>query len=181
MFEIDIPYPSYRDEFLLATERSGLPPAPVRQVLTWDQLAAWRSLALRVATPASVVHYAVRLVRATRVHEGENPDFVYEWVSQGVGPRGSHFLVLAAKVRATLWGRSQATHEDVRAVCLPVLRHRIHTNQNARANGIRADRVVRRLLEEVPPRVLGDDVPPREGEALTFHDWIPADGGGELP
>jgi MoxR-like ATPase len=126
-----------------------------------------------------VVHYAVRLVRATRVHEGENLDFVYEWVHRGAGPRAAHYLVLAAKARATLLGRSTATHDDVRAMSLPVLRHRIVINQNARINGIGVNRVIQRLVAEVPPRIVGDDAIPASGQSFTFHDWIPAAGDGQ--
>jgi MoxR-like ATPase len=177
MFQIEVPYPSYHEEFLVAAAKSGPVAEPMATVVTPDQLDAWRSLVKTIEAPPSVIHYAVRLVRATRVHEGENPDFVYEWVLQGAGPRAAHYLILAAKARATLLGRPNATHADVSSVCRPVLRHRILTNQNARANGIDSDRVVRRLLEEVPPRIVGDDALPAFGESFTFHDWIPVDDG----
>jgi MoxR-like ATPase len=177
LFQINIPNPTYHEEFAVAATKSGnLNLAnPPRQLLSIAELNAWRSLARSIEAAPSVVHYAVRLVRATRVHEGENPDFIYEWVHQGAGPRAAHFLVLSAKARATLFGRAVATHDDVRNLVLPVLRHRIITNRNARANGIDSDRVILRLLEEVPPRVVGDDSAPAPGVALTFHNWIPKD------
>jgi MoxR-like ATPase len=175
IFQIDVPYPSYHEEYAVADAKSSARPQPIEQVVSHEQLMAWQTLVRCMQAPPSVIHYAVRLVRATRVHEGENLDFVYEWVQQGAGPRGAHFLVLAAKARTTLQGRSTVSHSDVQAVCLPVLRHRILTNQNARMNGIGADRVVRRLIEEVPPRVVGDETIPAPGQSFTFHDWIPAE------
>lgn len=175
LFQITIPYPAYQEEFSLATTRNGMANREVQQVVSLSELNAWRSLVLAVEAPPSVVHYAVRLVRATRVHEGENPDFIYEWVQRGAGPRAALFLILGAKARATLFGRSTASDADVRALAEPVLRHRISTNRNARANGIDADRVIHRLLEEVPARIAGDDSIPASGAGFTFHDWVPFD------
>jgi MoxR-like ATPase len=120
-------------------------------------------------------------VRATRVHEGENPDFIYEWVQSGSGPRAVHGLVLAAKARALLTGRKLATHDDLRRMVLPALRHRIMTNQNARSNGITTDRVILRLLDEIPSHVVGDEVAPREGEAFTIHDWQAREDSPDQP
>jgi MoxR-like ATPase len=175
MFQIKVPYPTYHEEYVLAATKSGSASQPIRSVIGAQQLKVWQSWVPQVEVLPSVIHYAVRLVRVTRVHEGENPDFVYEWVLQGAGPRAAHYLILAAKARATLFGRSTALHEDVRSVCLPVLRHRILTNRNARSNGISPDRVIHRLIQEVPPQVLGDDAPLESGKAFTFHDWIPSD------
>jgi MoxR-like ATPase len=78
------------------------------------------------------------------------PDFVRDYVTWGAGPRASQFLILAAKARAVLHGRYYVSCEDVRAVAAPVLRHRIITNFNAEAEGIKPDDVVRRLIEMIP-------------------------------
>lgn len=172
LFQINIPYPSYCDEYRVAATKSGDAVDLPRQRFDSAELEAWRSLVRRIEVAPSVIHYAVRLIRATRVHEGENPDFIYEWVQQGAGPRATHFLVLAARARATLHGRAAATHEDVQALSFPILRHRIVTNQNARTNGIDSDRVIRRLLDETPTRVAGDEKEPAPGDSLTFHNWV---------
>jgi MoxR-like ATPase len=75
---------------------------------------------------------------------------VKDYVSWGAGPRASQYLVLGAKARAVLNGRYHADCEDVRAVAAPVLRHRIMTNFNAEAEGIKPDDIVRKLIEIVP-------------------------------
>ena len=172
LFQINIPYPNYHNEYQVAATKSGDVAEPPRQRFSSTELDAWRSLVRQIEVPPSVIHYAVRLVRATRVHEGENPDFIYEWVQQGAGTRAAHFLVLAAKARATLHGRAAATHDDVQTLTMPVLRHRIVTNRNARTNGIDSDRVIRRLLDEIPQRVVGDDKDPAPGDSLSFHNWV---------
>jgi MoxR-like ATPase len=71
-------------------------------------------------------------------------------VTWGAGPRASQFLVLAAKARAVLKGRFHVSCEDVRSVALPVLRHRIITNFNAEADGIKSDHIVQRLIDAIP-------------------------------
>ena len=111
-----------------------------------------------------MIHYALRLVRATRVHEGETPDFVFEWIDFGASPRAAHYLVLAAKMRAALHGRGELLHDDIQAVTHPVLRHRIVANRNARANGVTVDRIIRRLLYDTPKRQDGDDQRPATRE-----------------
>ena len=78
------------------------------------------------------------------------PAPVRQWVKWGAGPRAGQALVLGAKSRALLNGRSVASPEDIRMVALPVLRHRILLNFQAEADGIDADQIVTRLLEGVP-------------------------------
>ena len=98
----------------------------------------------------SVVAYAVRLVRATRVTKSESPDFVKEWVRWGAGPRAAQYLILGAKAHALIQGRSYVSTDDVKAVAHPVLRHRILTNFQAEAEGVTSDTVVDRLLATIP-------------------------------
>jgi MoxR-like ATPase len=150
-------------------------PEAVAEILSAADVLRLQQTIHRVAVPAHVLHYAVRLVRATRVHEGENPDFVYEWISQGAGPRALAHLTLAAKVRAALRGRPVTSTGDVRNVVYPTLRHRLITNRNARSKGITADRVIARLLEDIPQRLSGDDLPPQENDVANPERWFSTD------
>jgi MoxR-like ATPase len=75
--------------------------------------------------------------------------FVLDWVSWGAGPRASQYLILGAKARAVLDGRYTPTREDVKAVAQTVLRHRIITNFNAEADGIKSEEVIKRILESI--------------------------------
>jgi MoxR-like ATPase len=88
----------------------------------------------------------VRLVRATRPTETSAPDFVRRWLAWGAGPRASQYLILGAKTRAVLHGRYAPGVDDVRAVAPAVLRHRLVTNFNAEADGVKTDRIVSDLL-----------------------------------
>ena len=104
----------------------------------------------KVPVAPYVIRYAMKFTRLTRKHKGEVPDFIREYVTWGAGPRASQFLVLAAKARAVLHGRYYVSCEDIRAVAHPVLRHRIITNFNAEAEGIKPDNIVERLVNIIP-------------------------------
>ena len=94
--------------------------------------------------------YARDLVRATRPNEPGTPSYVNDMVQWGAGPRGSIYLILAGKARAILQGRVHVTTEDIAKVAHPVLRHRILTTFSAEAAGVNSDKVIDRLLKEVP-------------------------------
>jgi MoxR-like ATPase len=99
-----------------------------------------------------VVDYALALVRQTRVSEPGVPEFVNDWLSWGAGPRAVQFLLLGAKARALLNGRTHVSTEDIAALAAPVLRHRIVTNFSADSDGVTADHVVERLIQETPSK-----------------------------
>src|SRR5260370_26845655 len=88
--------------------------------------------------------------RLARKDKGEVPEFIREYVTGGAGPRATQYLVLGAKARAVLHGRYYVSCEDIRAVAAPVLRHRIITNFNAEAEGIKPDDIVKRLADMIP-------------------------------
>ena len=98
----------------------------------------------------SALAFAVRLTRQTRREKEDVPDFIRDYVSWGAGPRASQYLVLASKARAVLYGRYYVSTDDIRAVAGPVLRHRIITNFNAEAEGLKPDDIVKRLIKATP-------------------------------
>jgi len=97
-----------------------------------------------------VIRFAMRFSRATRRQEPDAPEFVKNFVSWGAGPRASQSLILAAKAKAVLSGRTFVGTSDVLDVLLPVLRHRVITNFNAEAEGIGPDEVIRQLINLIP-------------------------------
>jgi len=144
---IDYPTPNQEEEIVLKTT-AGQPPLP-EPTMDRQEFLGLRELVAAVPVPGSVVRYAVRLCGASRPHgSGATPD-MRKYVEWGCGPRGSQFLVTAAKARALLLQRTAPTIEDVRAVALPVLRHRIIPNYQAVGDGVDATEIVRRLLEQV--------------------------------
>ncbi|WP_397568173.1 AAA family ATPase [Schlesneria sp. T3-172] len=150
MFEILVDYPTEEEEFEIVRQTTVASHATVEKVLSYDEWLNLQALVRRVPVADSVIRYAMQFARLTRVGSGQ-PDFVKQYVSWGAGPRASQYLILGAKARAILHGRPYVSVEDVQKVAAPVLRHRILTNFNAEAEGIRPDDIVKKLAELIPP------------------------------
>jgi MoxR-like ATPase len=99
----------------------------------------------------SLARYVVDLVRATRHNSGLAPDFVQKYVNYGASVRAAQFIVLAAKARALARRRYHVAYEDITAMAIPVLRHRILLNFHAESDRIDSDEILRRLLKQMPP------------------------------
>jgi MoxR-like ATPase len=151
LFRIHLAYPSAADEIAICKRATTQYQFAVKPVLTGDEIAQLQAIVRRVPVGDHVYQYAVTLARMTRPEEGKLPKDLKEMVQWGAGPRASIYLLLAAKARALLHKRHHATTDDVRAVALPVLRHRIIATFNAEAAGVSTDDIVRRLLELVRP------------------------------
>src|SRR5207302_3553398 len=115
-----------------------------------DEVMQLQETVRKVPVADHVIRYALQFSRLTRRTEGGCPDFVNDFVGWGAGPRASQYLVLAGKARALLKGRYHVSTEDIRQVALPVLRHRIVTNFNAEAEGIKSDTIVKKLMDHIP-------------------------------
>jgi MoxR-like ATPase len=146
MFNVVIEYPSAEEERRILTTTTGTRQARIQPVATGEEIERLHTVVRDVPAAENVVDRAARLVRATRPAGEEAPEFVRKWVRWGAGPRAGQALLLGAKARALLEGRTVADIEDVNAVALPVLRHRVLVNFQAEADGIDADEIVRRLL-----------------------------------
>ena len=153
MFMVMVDYPSAEEEIDIMKMVAGTYEADLSVALTGEDIVRLQQIVRRVPAAEHVFQYARDLARATRPNRPEAPAFINELVQWGAGPRASIYMMLAAKARAILHGRYHATTEDVRAMALPVLRHRVITTFNAEAAGIKADQVVERLLAEVKPKV----------------------------
>ena len=90
------------------------------------------------------------MVRATRPVDDASPDFVKEFVDWGAGPRAGQFLINGGKAMAAMDGRFSIAINDIKRVAIPVLRHRVSCNFQAQAEGLTTERVIQRLLEEIP-------------------------------
>ncbi len=150
MYKILVDYPSEEEEFRIVKMTTAPQDLTVERTLGAREILALQDLVRRVPCADHVIRYAMRLVRATRVEEGGVASFIKDYVSWGAGPRASQGLVLAGKARAILKGRYHVTTEDIRAVALPVLRHRVLTNFNAEADGVASDTIIERLVESLP-------------------------------
>jgi MoxR-like ATPase len=169
MFNIFVDYPDEEEEFKIVEMTTTTHSAMIDRVLSATDILEMQDIVRKVPVAPYVIRYAMKFTRLTRkgsrLAKGvapaepvaprakdhlEVPDFIRENVTWGAGPRASQFLILAAKARAVLHGRYYVSCEDVRAVAAPVLRHRIITNFNAEAEGIKPDDIVRMLIKYIP-------------------------------
>jgi MoxR-like ATPase len=154
MFQVDVDYPSADEEAEIVRQQTSDYRPTLGRVLSPERIIELQNLVLRVPAADHVVKYAVALVRATRPRpeDGREPlDAVREYVSWGAGPRASQFLVLAGKARAILDGRFAVSVDDIRALALPVLQHRLLLNYRAEAAGVRTTELIERLLAHIQP------------------------------
>lgn len=166
MFNIKIDYPSEREELQIVKQTTADVSHTITPTLNADQITSLSSLVRRVPIADHVAMDALRLSRMTRPNKPDAPEFVRQYVSWGAGPRASQNLVLGAKARAILQGRSFVSREDICGVALPVLRHRIRLNFSADADGLTTDEIIAQLIDSLP-RV--EDTPDGEQLAKLFR------------
>jgi MoxR-like ATPase len=145
-----VKYPSKSEEFDIMRNVTNDEEPKLEKVVDGPTILELQHLVRRIPVADHVFKYALELVRATRPDEPEAPEFVKKLMSWGAGPRASLNLILAGKARAALRGRCHVSTDDVREVCLPILRHRIIPNFAARSEGMTSDSLIEKLLEEIP-------------------------------
>jgi MoxR-like ATPase len=150
MFEIVLSYLPEEEEVAVVRTTTTVPQEAVQPVVSREEILAFQRVVRRVPVADEVTRYAVRLVRTSRPGESAAPPFIKEWVSYGASVRAAQALVLGAKARALLQGRAHVAYDDVRALALPVLRHRLLLNFQAQSEKVTADSIVTKLLGAVP-------------------------------
>jgi MoxR-like ATPase len=148
MFSIEMDYPTAEEEVQIVGRTTGGTPGTPKKILDPEAVRLFQEAVPRVPVADAAIQYAVRLVRATRPGP-EAEKAAQEWVAWGAGPRAAQHLVLGAKARAMLQGRYAAGVEDVRALALPVLKHRVVANFRAEAQGVGTAEILTQILEAV--------------------------------
>src|SRR5450432_611484 len=151
LFNTMLDYLSASDEVKVVDLTTTTKAAKVEAVTTAQELLDFQQLVRMVPIGEPVAKYVVNLVRATRYKNENAPDFVKKYVNYGGSIRAAQFIVLAAKARALARRRYHVTYEDITALVIPVLRHRILLNFHAESERIDADEILRRLIEHMPP------------------------------
>ena len=145
MFNILIDYPDRNEEISIVESTTAASDVKLKKVITRKNIIAFQNLVLRVPISNNVLEFAVDLVSSTRPG-AKAKKFINEWIEWGAGPRATQCLILGAKARAILDGRPTADIEDVKAMALPVLRHRVLPNFSAEAEGMKIDEIILKLL-----------------------------------
>ena len=149
MFNLMLTYPSFQEELNIVSQTTTSHDAKVEPVLSGEQIVQYQNLVREVAVPESALEFAVRLATMSRPDSDQAPDFVKKYISWGAGPRASQYLIIGSKARALSRGRYNISEEDIAALAVPVLRHRIVNNYSAEAEGITTDKLIERMLETI--------------------------------
>ena len=150
MFNVIISYLPEDDEVAVVRQTTSRNAVPIEPLYTGEDVVRFHQTIRNVPIAEEVIRYAVRLAASSRPQQDGSPDFINNWVNWGAGTRAGQYLVLGAKTRAVLKGRSHATIDDIKRLAHPTLRHRILLNYRAEAEGITVDQLIDRLLETVP-------------------------------
>ena len=146
MFNVVMDYLPEADEVRVVAQTTSSRPAAIEALFTGDDVQRFHELVRKVPVAEEMVRYAVQIAASSRPHQTGTADYVNEWVSWGAGTRAGQFLILGAKARALLRGRAHVTVEDIQALAVPVLHHRILLNYRAEAEGVKVDDVIKKLL-----------------------------------
>ncbi|MEI7699328.1 MAG: MoxR family ATPase [Planctomycetia bacterium] len=152
MFKVFVRYPSFDEERQIARQTTSNFRPEVSPVLSGEQVLEIQSTVRQVPVSDHVINYTLALVRQTRVREPGTPQWINASLGWGAGPRAVQNLLLGAKARALLNGRTLVTIEDIQKLAAPVMRHRIVPNFTAESEGITSDKVIERLIQETPTR-----------------------------
>lgn len=152
MFKVFVKYPSFDEEFEIARRTTAVQVGHVEAALEAAEILEIQRMVREVPVSDHAIRYAVTLVRQTRVGEPGTPEFVSDQLTWGAGPRAVQFLILGAKARALLYGRTHVSTDDIQSLAKAVLRHRLVVNFAAESEGVTADKIVERLLAETPTK-----------------------------
>jgi MoxR-like ATPase len=152
MFKVYVRYPNFNEEFEIARRTTTTVSDHIVPVLSAEEILELQRIVREVPVTDHIIRYALSLIRQTRVGEPGIPDFVQEQLSWGAGPRAVQFLIVGAKARALLHGRTHVSTDDIQALAKPVLRHRLVVNFAAESDGVTADTIVDRILQTTPTK-----------------------------
>jgi len=150
LFNIMVKYPSQAEELDIMRRVTTDDEPQLEEVVDGPSIIEFQHVVRRIPVADHIFEYAAALVRATRPDEADAPAFVKKYMAWGAGPRASLNLILAGKARAALRGRCHVAIDDIQALSLPILRHRIIPNFAARSEGMTADSLIEKLLAEIP-------------------------------
>jgi MoxR-like ATPase len=148
MFNVKLDYPTFEEELEIVKTTTIDRADKIRVVLTADEILNYQRVIRRLPVPDNVYRYAVSLVAKTRVSGDDVHPYAKKYISWGAGPRASQYLIMGAKTNAALKGKYSPDIEDVKAVAVEVLRHRIVRNYYAEAEGISTDAIIKELLDK---------------------------------
>ncbi|GLB52229.1 ATPase AAA [Neptunitalea chrysea] len=146
MFSIELKYPSFAEEVNVVKATTADKSVSITPLFTAQEIIDYQHLIRRMPVADNVIEYAVTVVSKTRPNTDATADVVSKYVDWGAGPRASQNLILAAKAHAAVNGKFSPDIEDVKAVALGILRHRVLKNYKAEAEGISEEYIINSIL-----------------------------------
>lgn len=146
MFNVSLDYPSIEEEIQIVRNTTANRKVELKKILNQEQIIYFQKIIRDLPVTDTVLEYAVNLSAKTRPGRPAAPKIINDYLSWGAGPRASQYLVLGAKCHAAIKGKYSPDIEDVKAVALPILRHRIVRNYKAEAENISVEAIIESLL-----------------------------------
>ena len=146
MFNVWLDYPSYEEEVTVVKSTTNNEKITVDKIMDGGEIIYFQHLVRKIPIADNVLEYAVKLVQKTRPNTTNAADIIDNYTSWGAGPRAAQFLVLGAKCHAAMNGKYSPDIEDVKAIAIPVLRHRIFRNYKAEAEGYSIEKIIESIL-----------------------------------
>jgi MoxR-like ATPase len=146
MFSVWLDYPSFQEELAIVKSTTQDNKPKLNKILNAEEILFYQDLVRKIPVPDNVMEYAVKLVVKTRPNSDMAPQLVKDYLSWGAGPRASQNLVIGAKCHAMIKGKYSPDIDDVKAVALSVLRHRVVRNYKAEADGYSVEKIIEALL-----------------------------------
>jgi MoxR-like ATPase len=146
MFNLWVDYPTYQEEIDIVKNTTSGKEIKLSPIISASEIMYYQELVRKVPVPDNVIEYAVKMVSKTRPNTSLSTEIVNKYISWGAGPRASQYLIIGAKCNAIINGKYSPDIEDVQAVALPILRHRLVRNYKAEAEGHSIEEIVKSLL-----------------------------------
>jgi MoxR-like ATPase len=148
MFNVWLDYPSFQEEMQVVKRTTAGTETKVDKVLSAAQIIFFQDLVRKLPVADNVVEYAVKLVNRTRLNSEFSSELSRKYLQWGAGPRASQYLIIGAKCHAALRGKYSPDIEDVKAIAVPILRHRIVLNYKAEAESVTVESLIKQLMQQ---------------------------------
>lgn len=146
MFNVWLDYPKFSEELQVVKQTTSTIQTRLNKVLNAEEIVYFQDLIRKIPVADNVIEYAVKLVSKTRLQSEFSSELTKKYLQWGAGPRASQYLVIGAKCHAAIHGKFSPDIEDVKAIAIPILRHRIVLNYKAEAEGLSVEQIIKQLL-----------------------------------
>jgi MoxR-like ATPase len=146
MFNVWLDYPKFEEEMQVVKLTTTNTSVQLQKVLSGEEIVFFQDLIRKIPVADNVIEYAVKLVNKTRLNSEFSSDVTKKYLQWGAGPRASQYLIIGAKCHAAINGKYSPDIEDVKAIAIPILRHRVVLNYKAEAEGVSVEQIIKQLL-----------------------------------